>query len=287
MQKHLRILAPATLLICLATASFAQDPAAAEETTAETVVATVNGQEITLGHMIAARAGLPPEYQQLDSAALYNGILEQLVQQSALAQTFEGGAPLRITKALENEERSLMAREAIEAILETAVSEEALQALYDRQFGDIDPEEEFNASHILVETQEEALAVKEGIDGGADFGATAREFSTGPSGPNGGQLGWFGIGMMVPEFETATKALTTGEVSAPIQTQFGWHIIKLNEKRQANIPTLEDVREDLAAEIRQMAAQEAIAASTDAADVKIRADVEIDPAILQQTELLD
>ncbi|MEM9639036.1 MAG: peptidylprolyl isomerase [Pseudomonadota bacterium] len=287
MQKHLRLMASAALLVSIAVQSWAQSQDQVEPPTAETVVATVNGVEITLGHMIVARASLPEQYQQLDDKVLYDGILEQLVQQSALAQTFEGEPPLRVTKSIENEQRSLLAGEVVEGILQEAVTEEALQELYDRQFGDIDPEEEYNASHILVESEEEAIAVKESIDGGADFAATAREKSTGPSGPNGGELGWFGSGMMVPAFEAATIALGVGEVSDPVQTQFGWHIIKLNETRKAEIPTLDDVREELTQELSQMAAQEAITKAAEAADVQIPADLEVDPAILKQITLLD
>ncbi len=287
MQKHLHLLASAALVAGLATASLAQDQSESETPDADTVVATVNGVEITLGHMIAARATLPEQYQQLDDKVLYDGILEQLVQQSALAQTFEGKVPLRITKALENEERSLMAGEVVEGVLQDAVTEDALKDLYDRQFGDVDPEEEYNASHILVETEEEAIAVKETVDGGADFAATARDKSIGPSGPNGGELGWFSSGMMVPPFEAATIALGVGEVSDPVQTQFGWHVIKLNETRQADIPTLEDVRAELTQELSQIKAQEAIRTATESADVQVRADVEIDPAMLKQIDLLD
>lgn len=287
MQKHLRLVASAAFLASIAMQSGAQTETEAETPTADTVVATVNGVEITLGHMIVARASLPQQYQQLEDSVLYDGILEQLVQQSALAQTFEGETPLRVTKALENEERSLMAGEVVEGILQESITDEALQELYDRQYGDIDPEEEYNASHILVESEEEAIAVKETIDGGADFAATAREKSTGPSGPNGGDLGWFGAGMMVPAFEAATIALAVGEVSAPVQTQFGWHIIKLNDTRKADIPTLEDVRDNLTQELSQMTAQEAITSATDAADVQIPADLEIDPAVLKQIDLLE
>ncbi|WP_299672361.1 peptidylprolyl isomerase [uncultured Roseobacter sp.] len=287
MTNHLRRLASAALVASLATVSLAQDQTEADAPDAETIVATVNGVEITLGHMIAARATLPEQYQQLDDKVLFDGILEQLVQQSALAQTLEGEAPLRITKALENEERSLMAGEVVEGVLRDAITEDALKELYDRQFGDIDPEEEYNASHILVKTEEEAIAVKETIDGGADFAATARDKSIGPSGPNGGELGWFSSGMMVPGFEAAAIALSAGEVSDPVETQFGWHIIKLNETRQAEIPSLEDVRADLTQELSQIKAQEAIRSATESADVQVRADVEIDPAILKQTDLLD
>lgn len=287
MQNLLNIMASVALVMGFATSGWAQEQAEAEPPTAETVVATVNGVEITLGHMIAARAALPQQYQQLDDKVLYDGILEQLVQQSALAQSFEGELPARVRKSLENERRSLTAAEVVEGILSDAVTEEGLQALYESQYGDIDPEEEFNASHILLESEEDAIAVKEALDGGANFAATARDKSTGPSGPNGGELGWFSAGMMVPTFEAATVELDVGEVSAPVETQFGWHIIILNDKRQAEIPTLEDVREDLANELRQGAAQEAIQNAAAQADVQVPAELTLDPAILKQIGLLE
>lgn len=287
MHKHLNIFAGAVLAVTVATQGVTQEQTDAEPPNADTVVVTVNDVEITLGHMIAARASLPEQYQQLDDKVLYDGILEQLVQQSALAQSYKDELPGRVTKSLENELRSLTAAEVVENLMADAVTEEELQALYSRQFGGLDPEEEYNASHILVETQEEAIAVKEAIDAGADFATTAREKSTGPSGPNGGELGWFGAGMMVPSFEAATIALTVGGVSEPIQTQFGWHVIRLNDARQANIPTLEDVREELSNEIRQNTAQKAIQEAADQADVKVPSELEIDPAILKQISLLE
>ncbi|WP_187428432.1 Foldase protein PrsA [Roseobacter fucihabitans] len=287
MHKHLNILASAALALTIGTPTWAQDQTEAEPLTADTVVAIVNDVEITLGHMIAARASLPEQYQQLEDNVLYDGILQQLVQQSALAQTYKDELPKRVTKSLENEMRSLTAAEVVENLLADTVTEEALQGLYDRQYGDIDPEEEFNASHILVETEEEAIAIKEDIANGASFAATAREKSTGPSGPNGGELGWFGAGMMVPSFEAAAIALAVGEVSDPVQTQFGWHVIMLNDIRKANIPTFEDVRNDLVQEIRQSVAQQTIEDVTNAANVQAPTGLEIDPAVLKQIDLLD
>ncbi len=284
MQKHLRILACTLVAASFQTPLLAQDAA---EPSAETVVATVNGVEIKLGHMIAARASLPQQYQQLPDAALFDGILEQLIQQSALSQSFTGELPARVKMSLENEERSLRAGEAIELALADAVTEEDIQTAYDAQYGNADPQEEYNASHILVATEEEAIAVKEKIDGGADFAATAREESTGPSGPNGGELGWFGTGMMVPEFEAATISLSEGEVSEPIQTQFGWHVIKLNGTRQAEIPTLENVREEITGELRRVAVQEMIENSTDGVDIVLPEGQDLDPALLRQLDLLD
>jgi peptidyl-prolyl cis-trans isomerase C len=284
MQKHLRFLAGAVLAAGLASPVLAQDETQPD---AGTVVATVNGTDITLGHMIAALASLPEQYQQLPDQTLYDGILEQLIQQSALSQSFTGDLPPRVIVQLENEERSLRAGEAIEQALDGAVSEEDIQAAYDAEYGAMDPQEEYNASHILVETEGEALAIKEAIEGGADFAETAREKSTGPSGPNGGELGWFGTGMMVAPFEAATIALEVGEVSDPVQTQFGWHIIKLNETRMAEIPQIDAVRGELMATLRREAIDEVIKASTEGAEIVLPEGQVIDAALLRQLDLLN
>ncbi|WP_299964808.1 peptidylprolyl isomerase [uncultured Roseobacter sp.] len=287
MHKHLRPLAGAALSLCLALPGWAQDTAPAEEPTAATVLATVNGEEITLGHVIAARETLPEQYNNVPADELYNGILQQLIQQTALAQNLGDQLPLRLQKVLENEVRSRKAFGAITMLVDGTVTEEEIQALYDEQFGSIDPEEEYNASHILLKTEEEAIAVKEALDGGADFAVTARDKSTGPSGPNGGQLGWFGAGMMVPDFEAATIALGVGEISDPVQTQFGWHIIRLNDARETAIPTLEDVRDQLTAELENIKAQEIISTAPEDADVQMRAEPAIDPELVNRTDLLD
>lgn len=231
-------------------------PATAEDTAEpETVVATVNGQDITLGHMIVAFASLPEQYQQYPSDILFQGILDQLVQQSALAQNFDGDLPARVTLSLENERRSLIAGEEIETATAAALTEDAFRAAYESKYSSGTAGEEYNASHILVETEEEANTIIGDLAGGADFAETAKEKSTGPSGASGGELGWFGTGQMVPEFEEAVVALEPSAVSEPVQTQFGWHVIKLNDRRPVEAPELEDVRDELALEIQRAAVE--------------------------------
>jgi peptidyl-prolyl cis-trans isomerase C len=279
---------PLTFLSSLALAAAVALPVAAQdEPGVDTVVATVNDTEITLGHMMVARATLPQQYQQLPDEVLFKGILDQLVQQTALADSFTGELPPRVTLSIENETRSLTAGEAVEGIMAEAVSEEELQAAYDAQYKDAEPGQEFNASHILVETEEEAKSIKEEIDGGADFAEVAREKSTGPSGPGGGSLGWFGPGMMVPEFEEAVAGMEAGAVSDPVETQFGWHVIKLNETRTTDAPELADVREELETQVRQTKVQEAIEGLTEEADVDRSGAEGIDPSILKNTEWLN
>lgn len=253
---------------------------------ADTAVATVNGSQITLGQLILLRSQLPEQYKQLPDDVVFNGLLEQLVQQQLLADTVED-EPARVAIALANEARSLRAGEAVNIINETSVSEEALQAAYDARFEGLEPTQEFNASHILVETEEAAQAVKDMIDGGADFAETARAESTGPSGPSGGELGWFGPGMMVAPFEEAVMAMEAGTVSGPVQTQFGWHIIKLNEVRTPEAPTLDELRGELAAEVQQAAIETRLAELAEGAEIVMPEEGQFDYSIIQNLQLLD
>ena len=279
MQKRLNFIAALGLAVTLAMPAQAQD--------ANTVVATVNGKDITVGHMILARATLPEQYQQLPDDVLFEGILKQLVEQTLLAGDFSGDLPKRIALSLENEKRSLIAGERVEALLSEALTDEALQKAYNTRFADAIPAQEYNAAHILVETEEEALAIKTDLDGGADFAATAKDKSTGPSGPNGGSLGWFGKGAMVPSFEAAVIELDIGAVSAPVKTQFGWHLIILNETRNGSAPTFDEVRPELEGEIRQSAMTAVIDSLREKANIDQSGAEEIDPSILSDLSVVE
>lgn len=260
-------------------------PAGAQPLSGATVVATVNGVEITLGHMQVLRNQLPAQYQALPDEILFNGILDQLIQQTALAQTMEGRITRRDELALENSRRAYLASAALMAAAGAAVTDEAIAAAYAERFAGREPEREYNASHILVATREEAEALRAQIEGGADFAELARQHSRDGAARNGGELGWFGLGMMVQPFEDAVVALEVGEVSQPVETQFGWHLVRLNDTRLAAVPTLEEVREELAAEIQQATIEAHIAATTAAAEVT-RAVEGIDPAVLRDQTLL-
>lgn len=231
-------------------------PAQAQDTTApaaDTVVATVNGVDITLGHMIVLRSGLPQQYQQLPDDVLFDGVLEQLVRQTVLAQSYEGASPL-IELELDNTRRALEANEIIAEVATAAVTEEALQAAYDAAIADLGAVMEFNASHILVETEGKAAELIAELAGGADFAELAKAHSTGPTGPNGGNLNWFEPEMMVAPFAEAVHALEVGAVSAaPVQTQFGWHVIKLNDTREKPAPSLDELRGQLTETLQQEA----------------------------------
>ncbi|MEO0692604.1 MAG: peptidylprolyl isomerase, partial [Pseudomonadota bacterium] len=235
---------------------------------------------------IVLRSRLPEQYQQLPDDVLFEGILDQIIQQAVVGASV-GELSRENALAIENEERALLASQLIDDVATEALTDEALQAAYDETYGSVEPETEFNASHILVETEEEARALIEELDGGADFAALAQEHSTGPSGPNGGSLGWFGMGMMVPPFEAAVVELEPGSFSEdPVQTQFGWHVLILNETRLKDAPALEAVRDELAAQVQRQAVDARVAELTEAADVT-RADITgIDPAVLREMSLI-
>ncbi|MGL4308908.1 MAG: peptidylprolyl isomerase [Paracoccaceae bacterium] len=268
-------------------AAATEAPAApARDVTADTVVATVNGTAITLGHMIVMRGHLPEQYQTLPPDVLFNGILDQLVQQVLLSQTAENDLTKRDTLALENERRTYLANKVMDIAVTEAVTEEALQKAYDAKFASVEPGKEFNASHILVPTEDEAKAIKADLDAGGDFEAIAKEKSQDGSAAGGGSLGWFGLGMMVKPFEDAVLSLEKGKISDPVQTDFGWHIVKLNDTRVATAPTLDDVREELTAEVQNAAAEAKIKELTDAGKVELSING-IAPEVLQDGALLD
>lgn len=290
MPKTLTTLGAAALALTLALPLHAQDQAAeqTEALSADTVVATVNGTDITLGEMLVVRASLPEQYQQLGDDVLWDGILDQLVQQEVLAQDEKAVETKRVDLSLKTERRTLLAAETVSAVADAAVTDEALQAAYDAQFADADQGQEYNASHILVESEDEAKAIIEELNGGADFATVAKEKSTGPSGPNGGELGWFSKGMMVEPFETAVADMEPGAISeAPVQTQFGWHVIKLNDARTKEAPALEQVRGAIEEKIQQDLVTSYIDELVAQSEVTQTAKEDVDTSVLSNLELLE
>jgi peptidyl-prolyl cis-trans isomerase C len=290
--------ASAALALALCAAPLAAQDAPAAETPAATpapvvpegganaVIATVNGTPITLGHLIVLRANLPEQYQNLPDDVLYKGILNQLVQQAALAQSAEPKITLRDTLAIENDQRGYMAGVALQGVAEAAVTDEALQKAYDAKFADAVEAKEYHAAHILVKTEEEAKDLKAQIDAGANFADLAKAHSSDGAAANGGDLGWFSQGMMVKPFEDAVLAMDVGKVSEPVETQFGWHLINLTETRIKAAPTLDEMRDELASEIEQTTVDAHIKSITDAAKIE-RPGENFDPALMRDQSLLD
>ncbi len=287
MAKAMRFFAGAALAAGLALPVLTAPVWAEDTPTADTVVATVNGTAITLGHMIIAREALPDQYKALPPDVLFKGILDQLVQQTALEQSMDGKLTRRDMLHLDNEKRGYVSARALEAVVRGAVTDEALQAAYDARFKDAAPQTEYNAAHILVADEAKAKELLAELEAGADFAELAKTNSTDTgSGAAGGDLGWFGLGMMVKPFEEAVVAAEVGKVAGPVQSDFGFHLILVKETRVAAQPTLDDIRDELATEIEQQAIEAHVTEVTAAAAVETPGEG-IDPALLGDLSLLD
>ena len=228
----------------------------AGETAGETV-AKVGEREITKAEVERVVSEMSDRLKNVPPAQRNARALDSLIDLELIAKLAEA------EKLDENDEfKSRMAFErarALQAIyfrdvFSKSISDEAIKARYDEEIAKLPPRSQVRARHILVKTEDEAKAIIEQLKGGADFEALAKEKSTGPSGPRGGDLGFFGAGQMVPEFEKAAFALEPGGVTdAPVKTQFGYHVIKVEEKREQPAPELSAVSN----QIRQMLLREA------------------------------
>ena len=282
--------------LALATTVHAQDAQTTAPKPAEavssydvaTVLATVNGKPITLGNVIALRDQLPPQYQNLPDDTLLKGLLDQLVDQTILADTVSTGPdadPLSVKVQLDNDRRGALANLAAAAAVTDAVTDAAVKAAYDKEITSFQPQPEFHAAHILVDSEDKATALKAELDGGKAFADVAKENSTDGSAANGGDLGWFGLGQMVPEFEAAVKGMKPGEVAGPVKTQFGYHLILLQETRESAPPALDTVRPEIENQLRQAALEAKLGELRATAKVE-RPDTGLPPAAIRESDLL-
>lgn len=271
-------------LLALLILFFSSTQVVGEEYKAGLVLAEVNGKNITLDHIIAAVAKLPSEYNTLEADYVLEGVLNQIVKQEIMAQILDTSEKF-IEVSLENEIRSIRAKYSIEKLMEGFPGNDQLLAAYETATETIQSLEEFNASHILVESEKEALNILNSLKAGSDFSKLAQEKSTGPSGPNGGQLGWFGPGQMVPEFEAAVLVLEIGSISQPVKTQFGWHLVKLNDRRVKALPTFEEMKPELVQQLSQARIDQLLKIETDKSIVKIL-DTKIEPSLIRNLNLL-
>jgi peptidyl-prolyl cis-trans isomerase C len=281
--------APAFAQDAAPAAPAAEAPAAAPAAavTPETVVATVGGQPITEADLSFAAEDLTQELSQMPPEQRKPFLLRVLIDMKVMATAGrEAGmadTPLFQQRLKYLEDRALRRAYFAEAIA-AGVTEEAVRGEYDKFVADFQPAEEIRASHILVPTEEEAQAVKAELDGGADFATLAKEKSIDPGAANGGDLGFFGKGMMVAPFETAAYALTdVGQVSEPVQSQFGWHVIRLEEKRQSTAPAFEQVAGQLQQQLLMKTFDDTVAKLMDGVEIDIP-DAALATAVQQQTE---
>ncbi|MDF1794469.1 MAG: peptidylprolyl isomerase [Thalassobaculaceae bacterium] len=254
--RHVTAVASVVLSLALSAPATAQTAAPADATPSvelSTVVARVGDEEVTLGELMAMRSQLPAQYQQVPLEAIYEPMLNRAIDQILItkAARASGVADQDEVKAKIKEAADQVIAEAyLTQTIASEVTEEALRKRYDEAVGGQSGEEEAKARHILLESEDGAREVIAALDDGADFAKLAEQKSTGPSAAQGGDLGWFKAGQMVPEFSEAAFALEPGAYTKdPVKSQFGWHVILLEEKRVADAPAFEQMHDQLTAEM--------------------------------------
>lgn len=214
------------------------------------VLATVNGETITEGDVEIAMEDVAAEYPNVPADKLKEMTLDFLIEVKVVAQKAKAEkldqADAFKRKLVYVRDRVLMQQLLLNKAKE-ATSDAALKSFFDDQIKQVKPVEEVHARHILVEKEEDAKAIHKRVKAGEDFAKIAQEASKDPgSGKEGGDLGFFTKERMVPEFAEAAFALKPGEISEPVKSQFGWHIIKLEEKRMKPLPSFDQVKERIA-----------------------------------------
>ena len=236
---------------------------AAPAYTAKTVVARVNGREITVGDLEILRATLPQQYQQLPLELLFANLREQAVSRQLVTDAADKSG-LRDDQEFKDRlavaERRILQQIYLTRAIEAAVTDEALKKAYEEAVAKMKPVEEVRARHILVKTEDEAKKIIGELDKGADFAELAKKYSTGPTGKDGGDLGYFTKGDMVAEFSDAAFKLKPGEYTKkPVKSSFGWHVIKLEDRRQKAKPSLDDMRQELTDQLSRQALSDLLA----------------------------
>lgn len=211
----------------------------------DVVVATVNGETVTETDLAVAMADLDQQFAQLPEEQRRAAALSAIIEIRLMAAEAEKAG---LAEGTEFERRMTLLRQRalhssyIDKEIADKVTDEAVRARYDRQIAETPPANEVRARHIIVETKEEAEAIIKELDAGGDFEAIAKEKSKDGAAAQGGDLGYFAAGRMVPEFEQAAFAMEVGSYSKePVQTQFGWHVIKVEDKRIQQPPAFEQV----------------------------------------------
>lgn len=247
------ILAVATLAPLLAVA-----PALA--LAQEKVVAKVNGREITETDMRLAEAEIGNELGSIPADQRRRVLIEYLIENALFAEAAEGeklGSGADFDDRRKYWQRRALRDAYFDKSVRGSVSEAEARRLYDAQIAAAKPQEELRARHILVESEGKAKEVFELIAHGEDFAKLAKQHSKDPgSKDDGGDLGYFARGQMVPQFEEAAFKLKKGEVSQPVQSQFGWHIIRVEDRRQRGAPPFEQIKDRIMASLIHRKAQE-------------------------------
>ncbi|MEM8798107.1 MAG: peptidylprolyl isomerase [Pseudomonadota bacterium] len=222
-------------------AAFAQEQQADPNAVLDEVIVTVNGITYTNRDLRVASVDFAEELVNVPREERRDYLINILIDMQLLAAEARkeklDELPLYQRRLAELQARTLRNAYLQEKMI-PLVTNEMVQDLYVEELAKFEPETQVRARHILVTTKQEAEKIIQDLNGGGDFAELAREKSTGPSAPNGGDLGFFGRGRMVSSFEDAAFALKAGDFSKePVETQFGWHVIKVEETRDSEPPT--------------------------------------------------
>lgn len=259
-----------TLVAAAALATAFSGPATAQD---DEVLAIVNGKEIRQSTLLDEIPTLPAQFQQIPRAQLIPQLLDrvidnQLLQEKAFAEGL--GDDPEVAEQMARLRDRIVRRVFLGRLIEEAGTDDAVRARYEATIGAQEPTEEVSARHILLDSEEDARAVIVNLDGGADFATLAQEHSTGPSGPDGGDLGYFEHARMVPEFADAAFAMVVGTYTAdPVQTQFGWHVILVEDRRETAPPSLEESSEQIRNSLVQEFMTQYVSALRAAAEIEI------------------
>jgi peptidyl-prolyl cis-trans isomerase C len=236
-------LASAAMASWLVMALLSGLPARADD--ANPVLAKVNGSEIHQSDMAIAEEELGPSLEKMDPATKKENLLAFLIDMKIVAKAAEDK---KVEDSDEFKKRLAFARNRLlmDSLLanegKAATTDEAMKKVYDDAAKQITSEQEVHARHILVATEDEAKAIEDELKKGADFAELAKKKSKDPGASDGGDLGFFTKDQMVPEFSAVAFSLDPGKISDPVKSQFGWHIIKVEEKRNRKPPDFDQVK---------------------------------------------
>src|SRR6202046_5617314 len=252
----------------IAIALFASLPLRAED---NPVLAKVNGAEIRQSDVALAEEELGPSLAQMDPATKKENVLSFLIDMKIVAKAAEAK---KIEDRNDFKPRLPCARNRLlmDNLLafegKAATTDEAMKKVYDDAAKQISGEQEVHARHILVETEDEAKAVEEELKKGADFAELAKKKSKDPGASDGGDLGFFTKEQMVPEFSAVAFALEPGKISDPVKSQFGWHIIKVEEKRDRKPPDFAQVKAQIETYVTRKAQADYVAKLRETAKIE-------------------
>ena len=235
------------------------------------VVATVGDHEIRASEAMAAVEALPPQYRQVPTEMLIPTIAEQLAIGRLILDRAEEADLINdpdVQERLADAERSIVQEVWLDRAVADRLTDERLAEAYDTFIADNPPVEEVSARHILVETEDEASALIDQLNEGADFAELAREHSVGPSGQDGGDLGFFQQDQMVEPFGSVAFSLESGEYTQdPVETQFGFHVILVEDRRVTEPPPIDAVEPELMNQLEQDITREVLVELREGADI--------------------